>query len=504
MISIDMINRIPETTNVGAVASSSIFVLLTSYSIYRLFGQQQRQQQHKIQTELRNKTTHDNDSRCSSYLYELLVRYNNEVSSILSQSVQSILLLTTIKTTDAAAAKQNQKQLQVVAMKKKQKKEKICPFSSESNFIITVKDNAPIPPMELYDDWDDLLTSNNKLINSMSTSCISDDSTQNNTQQQNVPLSARWLNAGMAGQDTPGLLRVGLRLLPDSKYFLLEEQSRIYDELLLKAKAYNNPIRYPSVYVYEEESIAALEECLELFISYLPKRYPDLYQYDSINNSLYVVPLKETFMISDWMGCKALELCGRIVQEDLVLMRPSSRSSDSAQHVMAAAAVVFSFNNLQEKLGQPMTFIHIPVPGYEKDLRRTIDITFNKLLKDDSIMWRNNWGIDPYGVLDEPLYGSPETQDTRTIKHIPTIDEIRTERYIKVEYQTIRRLPQSRYILFTVKSMVDPLSSLESVPNAAKSLANSIRCMSSNVLNYKGIPNNDTRDVILSYLDSIQ
>ena len=67
----------------------------------------------------------------------------------------------------------------------------------------------------------------------------------------------------------------------------------------------------------------------------------------------------------------------------------------------------------------------------------------------------------------------------------------------------IRRLPRSNYLLFTVKTMEDPLSSLEALPVATECLASSIRGMSLSLLKYKGIENKKIRDVILCYLDSI-
>lgn len=55
-------------------------------------------------------------------------------------------------------------------------------------------------------------------------------------------------------------------------------------------------------------------------------------------------------------------------------------------------------------------------------------------------MWRNNWGIAPSGSLDEPLYGSTDAQDQRQFVK-PTTEEIK-QKFLKVEYQTIRRLPR--------------------------------------------------------------
>lgn len=367
----------------------------------------------------------------------------------------------------------------------------ICPFSAETDFIVEMAESLPPTPLDMYESWVDETSAD-----------------------FGKPLGARWLNAGISGQDTPGILRAGLKRLPDSKFFLVQEPFRMKEELLMKKNALDDPIRFPKVYVSENDSFPAQEEVLDLFLSYLPRRYPNLYTYNPSMGTLYVTAIDTTFVIDEWRAKnRALELCERIVQEDLILMRPpkvvsstdnssSNSNNHPGQYEMAAAAVVFSFSELQAKLGQPVKFIHAPVPGYDKHLRRSLDLTFSKLLKVEQPMWRNNWGIAPTGELDAPLYGSTGALDSRTIVTVPTVDEIKAM-FIKVEYQTIRRLPHSGYLLFTVKTMADSMSALEDVPLAAQCLAASIRGMSPDMRKYKGIENDSVCVAVLEYLDSI-
>jgi hypothetical protein len=71
---------------------------------------------------------------------------------------------------------------------------------------------------------------------------------------------------------------------------------------LLKEKALDDPKRHPLVYVAEPGSLEAQRECLELFVSYLPNRYPDMYTYDSESESITVKPLNKTFGLKDWIN----------------------------------------------------------------------------------------------------------------------------------------------------------------------------------------------------------
>lgn len=376
---------------------------------------------------------------------------------------------------------------------KKKLRGPICPFSAESDFLVemmVVDDASPLHPLDLFADW----------IDPMSAAL------------GRKPLAARWLNAGLSGQDTPGRLRAGLKRLSSSQHFLVEDPYRMREELLLKATAFDE--RNEQVLVQESVSLNAQQECLELLLSYLPKRYPDLYHYNVEERTLYVVPLDRLFRIDEWRNDRPLELCCRIVQEDLCLMRPPRSNHDDDnnnknqnQYCLSAAGVVFSFQGLPERLGQPVALLHAPVPGYEKHLRKTMDLTFAKLLKVEHPLWRNNWGIDPLGRLDEPLYGVPDDLQKRSFTASTTSTSSSREemksKFLKVEYETIRRLPRSGHLLFTIKSMIDPLQSLEEVPRAAACLAASIRGMSAEMRRYKGIADPVAGDALLSYLDEI-
>jgi dimethylamine monooxygenase subunit A len=367
----------------------------------------------------------------------------------------------------------------------------VCPFSAGSDFIIETAEHLPLTPLEVYEDWSEDYI---KQLNG-------DDSVSNVLK----PLAARWLNMGMSGQDTPGILRAGLRRLRNAKYFLVEEPHRLEIELRMKMKAFDDPNRHPLVFVAEEDSIPAQQEVVDLFLEYLPRRYPDQYVYNKELNTIHVNCIDTTFRINDWYHTRPLELCERIVQEDLVLMRPPTADDvvkgETSYH-MAAAAVVFSFVALPEKLGKPVEFLHAPVPGYEQHIRKSMNFTFSKL-KVEQPMWRNNWGISPSGDLDKPLYGSALAQEERYMSTSAVSVETVKSRFLKVEYQTIRRLPKSSYLLFTINTMVEPMYELETVPMAASCLAASIRGMSSAMRKYKGIDSEGIYVEVLKYLDSI-
>jgi hypothetical protein len=354
----------------------------------------------------------------------------------------------------------------------KVKRQMICPFSADTDFIVETAEHLEPTPLDLFEDW--------------------------NSVASGMPLAARWLAAGLSGQETPGILRAGLKRLRNSKHFLVEEPLSMAHELQLKKQALDDPVKHDLLFVAEPDSVPAQQECLDLFISFLPVRYPDLYTFDKIANTIYVKPIDETFSLDDWKHAP-LELCNRIVQEDFCLVRAADETKKT--FVMAAAAVVFSFDNLPAKLGKPMEFLHAPIPGAEKFLTKVINLTFSKI-KSEQPVWRNNWGIAPTGNLIDAIYGSASAKDHRSFVNV-TAEDIKAK-HVRVEYETFRRLPKTDYILFTIKTMTDPMYELEKVPVAAMCLARSIRGMSPKMRVYKGIEDERTCEAVLSYLDSIK
>jgi dimethylamine monooxygenase subunit A len=346
----------------------------------------------------------------------------------------------------------------------------ICPFTKDTNFIVECAASVPIAPLE----------QGGRFVG---------------------PNAARWLAYGLSGQDTPGKLRAGLKRLRDTTYFLVQDDN-FATELALKEKNLNE--RRDICFVMEKTSVPAQREVLDLFLHYLPKRYPEIYTVDSSCQTITVrlgSNVTKTFLVSDYQRAP-LELCERIVQEDLILMRPEHGADMDGIHSyhMAAAAVVFSFRDLAHKLSQPAEFIHAPVPHFKDHIQKSLNLLFSKL-SSDKPLWRNNWGIAGTGSLDEPLYGSVTAHEERRMATV-TLAEVK-QKYLKVEYQTIRRLPTSGYLLFTVKTMVNRLDELEQVPTAAACLASSIRGMSEKMHRYKGIDDNITCDAVLQYLDTI-
>ena len=184
--------------------------------------------------------------------------------------------------------------------------------------------------------------------------------------------------------------------------------------------------------------------------------------------------------------------------------RPSSDGSlIGDRHVMSAAAVVFSFGHLEKKLGKPLSFLHAPVPGFQQDLNDLVNRTFDSL-QPKRPLWRSNWFLVENGDLDDPShhsYSTPEAAAKLTAQ--PSCQVAPESRWLKVEYQTLMRLPRTQSILFTIRTYVEPITELNKAPHAAASLSRSIKTMGQSMRAYKGLVQPEVQERMIEYLDSI-
>ncbi len=72
--------------------------------------------------------------------------------------------------------------------------------------------------------------------------------------------------------------------------------------------------------------------------------------------------------------------------------------------------------------------------------------------------------------------------------------------HLQSEYQTLRRLPRSSRILFTIRTYIDPLPSLEFDPKGAVSLADAVERINPELAKYKSLDDPTKRRVLVEKL----
>jgi hypothetical protein len=148
-----------------------------------------------------------------------------------------------------------------------------------------------------------------------------------------------------------------------------------------------------------------------------------------------------------------LEGAARAAWEDMCLL---TRRPDEDIYRLVGAAVAFPTDwRPADKLGRPLTALHAPIHGYEEQLSTGVD-KFMEKLKPGGIYGRCNWFVAPTDALRwvaEP----PEQAFT----HV-TAENAGETLFVRSERQTLRKLPETGAIVFTIGVYVAPLGSLSS------------------------------------------
>ena len=140
-----------------------------------------------------------------------------------------------------------------------------------------------------------------------------------------------------------------------------------------------------------------------------------------------------------------LRTLGRLIQEDLCLMEQVDD-----EHVLTGAILCFPASwTLAQKLGRPMTAIHIPVEDYTDDVAQRVQRMFNAI-RPEQPLWRMN-----YLTYADPTLHQPRLEFDRRPR--PPAD-VRV--FVRSERQCLMRLPLSRAVVFSIHTYVVRSSAL--------------------------------------------
>ncbi|MEM8627406.1 MAG: DUF3445 domain-containing protein [Pseudomonadota bacterium] len=196
------------------------------------------------------------------------------------------------------------------------------------------------------------------------------------------------------------------------------------------------------------------------------------------------------------------------VQEDLVIMSRRHAPERGVPEVgvlelgasegawwLAAGAVCFpSAWRLREKFLKPMHAVHAQVPGFGPGTRQAsmIERIFAGLVPDQPVE-RLNWSIDLQPELHKPDADELQFADTAAAGSA----------WLRVERQTLHKLPASGDVLFTIRIYENGLEQLRAHPDAARiaaGLARLVHGLSEPQAAYKGLQ--QARGALLALLES--
>jgi dimethylamine monooxygenase subunit A len=159
-----------------------------------------------------------------------------------------------------------------------------------------------------------------------------------------------------------------------------------------------------------------------------------------------------------------------LVAEDLCVLERGAE-----EWRLTGAAVCFPSRwKLADKIGTSLDVIHGPVPGYDATLASPTRAFFDRLSVERPV-WRLNWTLLDDATLFQPNPGRPATAADPA------------ELFFRVERQTLRRLPASGAIIFTIRTYCTRAGTLvEREPTFATDVLATLATAPSDTLAYKG------------------
>ena len=159
------------------------------------------------------------------------------------------------------------------------------------------------------------------------------------------------------------------------------------------------------------------------------------------------------------------------VQEDLCVL---TRDPRGTWRLVAGVVCFPSMWRLADKVGLPLADVHGPVPAYADELAARVD-RFVDRLRPDRPVWRRNWLIHASDELHLPEPPAPAAPP-----------EVPGGLWLRSERQTLRRMPRTEGVAFTIRTQQVPLAAVASRPVVAHGLAAAIERWSDDLVAYRG------------------
>jgi len=254
----------------------------------------------------------------------------------------------------------------------------------------------------------------------------------------------------------PDRMHVGARVLDLTNW--IEINSDYENDLAQKQDLLSR--KHDEVFVSLPLGDSGSREVLDLLTEHLPREFPERWP----------VP------ISVDPDLHPLEAASLLVQEDLCLM-----SQVGKDWILSAASLCFPSRwDVRDKIGKNLLGIHGPVPHYEETIAVATQNIFDKLTVERPI-WRVNWTVMDSGELHQPV--AVRDPDAMTV----TRDNIEQTLYFRRERQTLRKLPNSGDILFTIRTYTDVFSDVVArYPEFRENLGSTLEGVTPQMADYKG------------------
>jgi len=204
---------------------------------------------------------------------------------------------------------------------------------------------------------------------------------------------------------------------------------------------------------YLPGSELACKELMEMCLQFYCARWPKYFSLSKDKRIFHNGLLNED---TDIKSMHPLNVLMNNVPEDFAVVL---RDHEDGQYYFRAGVVCSSLGwNVGTKIGMNLDDIHIPIPVYKERMSFSMNRHFSKMLTESPIQ-RGSWGLE----IGTPLYmpqGDPHEEFRKIQKPDLTIEECN----LRVDWQTLRRLPLSAGVVFNFTALFTPVQEFRDEP----------------------------------------
>jgi dimethylamine monooxygenase subunit A len=243
-------------------------------------------------------------------------------------------------------------------------------------------------------------------------------------------------------------------------------------------------------------SLPAQRELRRTVVAHLVEAHGELFSLD--NGMLTSKTDGNTWDLRD-ASAEPLWQLSDVVQEDFMLLE----EADGQPMITAASNAYSSSGRLVASVGRDIHWAHQPVPS----LTATLGSRINRILQsvhENAPCARFNWQLTPLGSIffpHDPHAANHSALKTVSVQLSKDPSLAPSLLYMRVERQTLRRLPETRAVAFSIHTYSDPLATLIPDTVSREALLKLLKSYSLERLQYNEM---DTiRDAVIAWLESL-
>ncbi|CAL1204271.1 hypothetical protein FOB60_004821 [Candida parapsilosis] len=222
-----------------------------------------------------------------------------------------------------------------------------------------------------------------------------------------------------------------------------------------------------------DKAYDAVVEFYEMVVNYMCNKYPMYFQRDEPSGNFNNLITNRSYPLkgSGISGIQLQEYLAENIEEDFIILQLDPKQAQlnpedptSNEYFFKAGIFAFAagFNPL-DRFNKPLTFIHERIPGYTTKLRPSMNKFFNRI-QPHQFVTRSNWSLQTHHrfYVDDSNKGHNLPADY--IQQPLAFEELDFENQVhyRSERQVLTKLPQSKAIVFTIRTYLLPLAKVKS------------------------------------------